>query len=237
MIITFCGRKGGTGKSTSADAIGSGLVRAGKRVLFIDLDTQGTLSDNFGADPDGGTLLEIAEGAKPKEVIQDSGRGDIVAADNRLDELAPMGAAAISKAIKKAAKGYDFTILDTPPALGVLTAAALNTADGIIVCARADLAGLKGYTLTQETLTAIGAADRVLGLLVNGYQPRRVIARELYETARQLAERNGAKLLSPVRECVAIPEAALHQESLFDYAPKCNAAADFEKILQELDLV
>ncbi len=51
MIISFCCGKGGTGKTTSTYNIGAALVQAGKRVLLVDNDQQGSLTLAMGYEP------------------------------------------------------------------------------------------------------------------------------------------------------------------------------------------
>lgn len=53
-VICVCNQKGGTAKSTTVCNLGAGLARAGKRVLLIDGDSQGSLTASLGYhDPDG----------------------------------------------------------------------------------------------------------------------------------------------------------------------------------------
>ena len=51
MVISFCCGKGGTGKTTSTYNIGAALAQAGKRVLLVDNDQQGSLTLAMGYEP------------------------------------------------------------------------------------------------------------------------------------------------------------------------------------------
>lgn len=51
MVISFCCGKGGTGKTTSTYNIGAALAQAGKQVLLIDNDQQGSLTLAMGYEP------------------------------------------------------------------------------------------------------------------------------------------------------------------------------------------
>ena len=51
MVISFCCGKGGTGKTTSTYNIGAALAKAGKRVLLVDNDQQGSLTLAMGYEP------------------------------------------------------------------------------------------------------------------------------------------------------------------------------------------
>ena len=51
-IIAINNQKGGTGKTTTAAALGFGLYHRGYKILLIDLDGQGNLSYTVDADCD-----------------------------------------------------------------------------------------------------------------------------------------------------------------------------------------
>ena len=68
-VIAICNQKGGVSKTTTTANLGVGLVRAGKKVLVIDADPQGNLSQSLGIEnPD---ELEIAL----PNIMEHDGRG------------------------------------------------------------------------------------------------------------------------------------------------------------------
>ena len=78
--IAVINQKGGVGKSTTALAIGEGLILKGYRTLFIDLDAQGNLSYTLGATTQGYNALGLLQRPETtKEEIQHTEQGNIVA--------------------------------------------------------------------------------------------------------------------------------------------------------------
>ena len=83
--IAVINQKGGVGKSTTALAIGAGLILKGYRVLYIDLDAQGNISYSLGANTEGYNALGVLQRPETvKEEIQHTPNGDIIASSPAL---------------------------------------------------------------------------------------------------------------------------------------------------------
>ena len=83
--MAIVSRKGGTGKTTTAQAIADGIRRAGFSVLLIDLDSQHNLSAAMGADPDGLNSTDLFSiSTRPARLIQHTTCGDIIAGSDNL---------------------------------------------------------------------------------------------------------------------------------------------------------
>ena len=174
-VIAICNQKGGVSKTTTTANLGVGLVRAGKKVLVIDADPQGNLSQSLGIEnPD---ELEIAlpnimeqimtgEDVDVKKGIVHHKEGldlmpcniDLSAVDVSLVHV--LSREFIMKTyVDSMREFYDYILIDCMPSLGMLTINALAAADSVIVPVQAQYLPLKGMTQLMKT---IGKVQRQL---------------------------------------------------------------------------
>lgn len=240
-IITVVNQKGGVGKSTTAAALAGGLVFHGFRVLSVDLDAQGNLSHTMRAVPGKGILPVLTQEISAAEAIQHTAFGDLLPASRNL-----AGADGIitetgkEYRLKEALAGmdYDYIIIDSPPALGIVTVNALTAAHGAIIPAQADIYSLQGVEQLAGTIEAVKKYCNpglvIEGILLTRYSPRSVLSREVRELMEQLAQRMGTRLYkTAIREAIAVKEAQISRKSLFEYAPSANVTEDYRTFLKE----
>ncbi len=238
-------QKGGVGKSTTALAIGSGLRLKGFKVLFIDLDAQGNLTYTIGASTQGYNALGILQRPETiKEEVQHTPQGDIVAsspslagADTVLSEVGKEYR--LKEALTNISGEYDYCIIDTPPALSILTINALTACNGAIIPAQADIYSLQGIGQLNNTIQTIKKYCNpdlsIKGILLTRYNARSVLSREVTELIEQTAaELKTTVFKTKVRECTALKEAQAMKQDIFTYAPKSNATADYTAIIDEI---
>lgn len=239
--ISITNQKGGTGKSTTALALGAALQKKGHRVLFIDLDAQGNLTYALGA-TGLNTLnaMELLEGRAQAGKIQ----GNIIASTPEL--------AAAEKVLNKTGKEYklkealqsikplyDYIIIDTPPSMGILTINALTASDSVIIPAQADIFSLQGITQIKETIDAVreycNKALKVKGIVLTRFNGRAIISKDLADVLKAEADKLGTKLFNTkIRECTALKEAQASQQDIFTYAPASNGASDYMQLTKEV---
>lgn len=243
--LAIINQKGGVGKSTTAEALAAGLSLKGYKTLSIDLDAQSNMTYTAGAKTDGATALGVLTGEVDiAAAIQHTDSVDIIAASKAL-----AGADAfitntgkeyrLKEALEPIRAEYDFIIVDTPPALGILTINALTACDSVIIPAQADIYSIQGIEQLAETMKPVkkytNPALTIEGILLTRYSPRSVLSREVAELAEKIAAKLGTKLFkATIREAVAVKEAQISQQSLYSYAPKAKVTEDYSRFIAEL---
>jgi len=240
MIYTIATQKGGTGKTTTAAALAQAAAYKGKTALAIDLDPQANLTYCLAADDTQPGSYDLLHGAAASLVTQTTAQGiDVIAASPDLQtETSGKGTARrLQKALEPVKDKYDVIIIDTPATAGELQYNALQAADRLIIPLEADAYNLQSLAQITEAAQQIKGSNpdlRIAGVLLTQYDPRPVINRQLQEMLKDNAAAQGIPFLGAVRKAVAVKEAAALQLSLYEYAPKCNPAADYMSIYEQL---
>ena len=247
QTVAIAQQKGGTGKSTTAAAIGAGLAKQGRRVLFIDLDPQANLT----------YILRARGGATTLDVL--TGKTDAATAAQQIDTMP--GAAIIpgtgylagadatiagarreyrlTDALGALATVYDVCVVDTPPALGILTANALTAADRVIIPCLPDALSIQALGQIADTIRAIQATSnprlQIAGVLLTRYTPRQVLSRDTAGILEAAAAKIGTRLLATrIRETVSLREAQAMGQDIFTYAPRSAGAQDYSQLIKEI---
>lgn len=245
VIYAISNQKGGVGKTTTANALGAGLVRKGFKVLYVDMDAQGNLSHSMRANNKPITSLEVLTGtATAEEAIVETLQGSIIPASPALASadaiITDTGKEyRLKEALAPISDKYDYCILDTPPALGTLTVNALTACNGVIIATQADTYSLQGIGQLARTIQTVKKyCNRdlsIIGIAITRYSSRAVLTRDMTElledTAKQL---HTTVYTTKIRECIALKEAQARQQDIFTYSPSSNAAKDYEGLLTEI---
>ena len=245
-VISVSNQKGGVGKTTTTCSIAAGLKKRGFRVLAIDLDPQGNLGFSVGADSEtSATIYDVLKGdVKIQYAIQRMPAVDVIISSILLSgielEFTSSGREYLLKnALKPVQEMYDYILLDTPPALGILTINAFTASDTVVVPMLPDIFSLQGIAQLAETVERVRGYCNprlsIAGILLTRFNPRTLLGREVRGTAELIAKDLHIRVFDTfIRNSVVAGEAQSLQRSLFDYAPHNTITRDYDKFITEL---
>lgn len=249
-VICVSNQKGGVGKTTTANALAMGLRKAGFKVLCVDFDPQGNLSFSLRADNRielQNSVYHVMKGElKAVQTIQHTELVDIIPANILLSgiELEFTGSGReyiLQNALRPVQAMYDYIIIDTPPALGILTVNAFTAADAIIVPVLSDLYSLQGIIQLNDTVRRIRERSnptlRTAGVLLTRFNPRETVAAVIRETAEDITSRLEVPLLRTfIHNSTVLTKVQILRKDMMTYAPKNKAVQDYVQLIDELQM-
>lgn len=245
-IIAITNQKGGVGKTTTTAALIASLHERGKQVLGVDLDPQGNLGFSLGVDIENShTLYEVfkkqigIEQALCSATYGDLLPSNILLSGVELECNKPGREYMLKTELSLIADRYDYIIIDTPPALNLLTVNAYVAADKLIIPMAPEILSLLGVTQIKETIETVrqyyNPSLQVIGILLNKFNSRLNLNRDVLELSQQIAQQLDTKVFeSKIRQSVLVAEAPAHGESVVTYAPNCKPALDFTNLVDEI---
>jgi chromosome partitioning protein len=241
--ITVANQKGGVGKTTTAVSLAHGLVRAGKRVLLVDLDPQGQCASILGLRQESGPFNLLVSEQPASQVIRSTDREELfVILGDKKTATAQMVLSIQRSPITfthdrllPAAhrENFDYVIIDTSPSVGELQVQALWAADGVLIpCAVDYLAsdGVFNITATLDSLrTDFSWKGKILGVLPTFYDD---VTRESRATLKDLKDRFAGLLLNPIHRATVLRECPVEGKTIFELDPESRAARQYEALVQ-----
>lgn len=245
-IVAISNQKGGVGKSTTSANLGAALVRAGKRVLLIDLDPQANLTYSLlgrvKAQEVGASVYDVLKSErKPSEAILNvPGLPSLLPATIRLAgaDIALAGVPGREQLLKDAMgeiKGYDFVLIDCPPSLGLLTLNALTYAREVFIPLQLEFLALQGMDQLLETVDIVRKRLNK-SLQITGIIGTRYNRRALNNQAVELVQKKFPGLLftTLIRENIALAEAPAQGQTIYDYQPESHGAEDYTALAKDV---
>ena len=252
QIIAIANQKGGVGKTTTCANLGIGLAQAGKKVLLIDGDPQGSLTISLGnpqpdklpftlSDAMGKILMD--QPIRPGEGILHHAEGvDLMPADIQLSgmEVSLVNAMSRETVLRQyldTLKGqYSHILIDCQPSLGMLTVNALAAANRIIIPVQAEYLPAKGLEQLLSTVSKvkrqINPALKVDGVLLTLVDGRTNLARQTADTLRQSYGSVLKIYRSEIPVAIKAAEISAAGKSIYAYdkgSKVAQAYADFSK--------
>lgn len=248
--ISIANQKGGSGKTTTAVNLSACLADRGYNVLLVDLDPQSQTTTCFRADEQKlkGSVFELFTSTNGKKV---KGWKDIsvpvyegvdLLPSNTLTPIQearlasqPKSAWKLKETIKNARGKYDFTIVDTPPNLGVLTYNAMQASDYAILTVETSFLALHGVNRLIEFMQNMKSETRhapKLWVLPTLFDGRTNFAHEVLDDMHDFFGSNMLKTI--IRTNVKLREAASCGVPITTYCRSSYGYEDYSKLTREV---
>ena len=248
--IAVVNQKGGCGKTTISINLASALAEAGQRVLLVDMDSQSHCAVGLAVPEEQieQSIYDVLisrsrnEPIKLTEILwQISDRLELAPASIDLSafEQQMVGISerecCLKEALNDMKDNYDYTIIDCPPAVGLLTFNALRAATDVIVPVETGYFALHGLSRQLETLTILcrRCSQQVnVKVLASMYDIRTKMAREILADLRS---RFGDKMLNTIVSFnTKIKEASSFGQPVSEYDPASKGRKDFSALAEEI---
>jgi chromosome partitioning protein len=263
--IAIINQKGGVGKTTTTVNLAAALADSGKRVQVEDLDPQAHATLHFGVEihRDGPSIYDVITGSATLESVRKHVDANLAVVGAHIDlaaveiELAGVtGRELILRDLLNAESNgplaspeldFDYTLMDCPPSLGVLTLNALTAADEVIIPLQPHFLALHGLSKLLETIALVwkrmNSRLHVSGVVLCMVDQATRLANEVIEDLTKYLEAGRGRNVpwsdavifhTRIRRNIRLAECPSFGQSIFQYAPDSNGAEDYRALATEV---
>jgi len=251
--IAVLNQKGGVGKTTTTVNAAAALAAMGQRVAVIDLDPQAHLTIHLGIEPQtlkGGSYEVLTQSAGFEESLMMTRPNlwllaadiNLVGAETELVNV--VGREIILReAMTASAEKFDYCLIDCAPSLGLLSLNALAAAQEVLIPLQPHFLALQGFGKLLQTVDLVNKRInpdlKVTGVLLCMFDTRASLPNEVradIERFLEAARGSGSAwsdaqvLPTYIRRNIKLAEAPSYGQTIFEYDPTCNGAADYRGV-------
>lgn len=248
-IFSIASQKGGVGKSTTAINLSVGLARQNVSTLLVDLDPQANATNGLGIKTVFGSSIYSSLHGKESAVnqvmktSQDNlhiipSEPNMIAIEidlsHKNDYLLQLYHC--MQPLKKLNR-FRVIILDSPPALGLLSMNSLIAADYLLIALQCEYLAMEGLQKILDVVNQIKITKKnnninIGGVLMTMYDVRTGLSRKIDERVR--SQLGDYVFETVIPRSIRLSEAPFFGQSIFDYDPFSPGSLAYKKLTLEL---
>jgi chromosome partitioning protein len=246
-VLAIANQKGGVGKTTTAVNLGAALAELGYRVLVVDLDPQGNATTGLGVNPRNleTSVYDVLMHDTPMEdCIEPTSLRNLFVVPATIDlagaeiELVPAFSRELKlrRALEQVAGEFDYTLIDCPPSLGLITVNGLAAATEVIVPIQCEYYALEGLGQLLRNVSLVQGNLNpkldVTAIILTMFDARTKLAEQV---ANEVREHFGEKVCrNIVPRTVRLSEAPSFGQPIIVFDPSSRGAIAYRELAKEV---
>ena len=242
-VISIVNHKGGVGKTTTTINVGKALSLLGNKVLLVDMDSQGNLSQCFGVHDPEDQVIDALLGTGPLPLVSITDQLYLTPSDIRMaykeSELTnSIGAdRPLSLKLEDARDQFDYILIDCPPNLGICTTCSLVASNHCVVPIQPEASAFHGvenlFNRIAEVRTYINQSLTVKGIVFTMISKNQVVHKSMMAHIRD-SYRNFHIYDTVIEMATIIKQSQVAKQDLFTYAPKSSTWLQYHQLATEI---